>query len=135
MTNTFYTSAQTFGSKILYRGVENGRRVKQKIEYHPTLYIPSKTPTKFRTIKGEYVSEIKPGTIRDCRDFVEKYKEVENFPIYGNQRYEYAFLSEHTLDDIDWNRQYINVCNIDIEVGNNQYAGDPHKKIKIRKKK
>ena len=52
-------------------------------------------------------------------------KDVENFKIYGSQRYEYAYLSEHTSDDIDWDRQYINVCNIDIEVGSENGLPDP----------
>lgn len=112
---TFYTNVCVHGSRILYRGVESGRRVRQKIDYHPTLYIQSKTPTEFKTITGEYVSEIKPGNIRDCRDFVKKYEDVENFKIYGNQRYEHTFIAEHFPDDIEWDRSLINVAILDLE--------------------
>ena len=125
MINTFYTSVQTFGSKILYRGVENGRRVRQKIDYNPTLYVKSQKPTKYRTVTGEYVSEINPGSIRDCRNFIEQYDSVENFKIYGNQRYEYAFISDQHPGDVDWNRDHLVVCNIDIEVGSENGFPEP----------
>ena len=71
----FYTNVQTYGSRILYRGVKNGKKIKEKIDYHPTLFVSSPKSTKFKTLKGEYVSEITPGNIHDCRDFVEKYKD------------------------------------------------------------
>ena len=33
----FYTNVQAYGSYILYRGVMDGKRVKQRIEYEPSL--------------------------------------------------------------------------------------------------
>lgn len=122
---SFYTNVQVYGSKILFRGVENGRKIKQRLDYYPTLYVASKVPTGFTTVNGEYVSEINPGTIRDCRDFVEKYKDVENFKIYGMQRYEYAFISENYPNDVNWDLSYITVANIDIEVGSENGFPEP----------
>lgn len=124
MTNTFYTNVQTYGSNILYRGVENGRRVKHKIEYKPTLYVSSGKPSKYKTVKGEYVSPVNPGTISDCRIFSKKYKDVDNFTIYGNQRYEYSFIYDNSEKEILWDKSLINVCNIDIEVFSGN--GFPH---------
>ena len=125
MSHSFYTSVHVYGSKILYRGVENGRRVRRPIEYFPTLYVPSSQPTEFTTIHGEYVAEAKPGDIRDCREFVGKYDSVENFKIYGNQKYEYTYISDNFPDDVDWDVNLINVCNIDIEVGSENGFPDP----------
>ena len=114
---SFYTNVQVYGSRILYRGVEDGRKVKRKIDYFPTLYVSSKVHTGFTSVSGEAMAEMKPGNIRETRDFVEQYKEVENFKIYGNQKYEYAFIADHFADDVDWDLSHINVTNIDIEVG------------------
>lgn len=135
MSYTFYTNVQSWGNYILYRGIENNNRIKYKLEYQPTLYIPSNKPSEYRTVTGEYVSPVTPGSMRDCRDFIKKYEDVENFKIYGNQRYEYSYIFETSSKEIQWDRSLINVCNIDIEVGNNHYASDPNRKIKIRKKK
>ena len=125
MSENFYTNVQIYGSKILYRGVENGRKVQLKLDYNPTLFIKSPKPTNFTTISGEYVSEIKPGTIRDCRDFVKQYDGVEGFKIYGMQRYEYAYISDTFNKDIDWDIDKVNICNIDMECGSENGFPDP----------
>ena len=125
MTKTFYTNVLNFGSKILYRGVENGRKVRNRVEYRPTLYLASTKPTKFTTVKGEYVSEIKPGTISECRDFVRRYEGVDNFKVYGNQKYEYTYISDTYPNEVDWDKNFINICNIDIEVGSENGFPEP----------
>ena len=125
MTKSFYTNVQVYGSKILYRGVDNGRRVRLRSDYHPTLFVPSPKPTKFTTVTGEHVSEIKPGTIRDCRDFVKQYDDVQGLKVYGNQKYEYAFIADEYPNEVDWDLDHINVCNIDIEVGSENGFPEP----------
>lgn len=122
---SFYTNVQVHGSKILYRGVENGRKVRVKEEYHPSLFLNSKDPTKFTTVTGNYVSEIKPGTIRDCREFIATYDNVSNFPIYGMQRYEYCYITEKFPGDIQWSKNLIGIGNIDIEVDSENGFPDP----------
>ena len=126
---SFYTNVQVYGSRILFRGVEDGRKVRRKIDYFPTLYVPSKDHTGFTSVSGEAMAEIKPGNIRDARDFVESYKDVNNFKIYGNQKYEYAFISDHFSDDVDWDLSHINVTNIDIEVGSENGFPEPEQAI------
>ena len=122
---SFYTNVQVYGSRILYRGVKNGRKVRERIDYHPTLFVPSNKPTQFKTVMGEYVSDIKPGTIRECRDFVKQYEDVQGFKIYGNQKYEYTFISDEHPHEVDWDLDHITTCNIDIEVGSENGFPEP----------
>lgn len=122
---SFYTNVQVYGSKILYRGVENGRKVRRKAEYFPTFFVPSKTPTEWTTIHGEYVAEVRPGDLREARDFLKKYEDVDGFKIYGNSRFEYAFIGDHFVDDVEWDLAHINVTNIDIEVGSESGFPEP----------
>ena len=125
--SNFYTNVQVRGSKILYRGVEDGRRVKRRVDYSPTLFLPSKKPTQFTTIHNEYVEPIQPGNISECRQFIKDYENVGNFRIFGNTRYEYAFISDTFPDAIEWtaHKQHIKVCNIDIEVGSDNGFPSP----------
>ena len=52
--SNFYTNVQSIGGNILYRGIVNDRRVKQKIEYSPSLYLPSKREqAQFKNLEGE----------------------------------------------------------------------------------
>ena len=121
----FYTNVALSGRFILLRGIENGRRIRKKVEYYPTFFLPSKEPTEFKTLEGGYVAPIKPGTIPDCREFINKYKDVENFPIYGNSRYKYAFIADEYPNDIDWDVSKILVAYLDIEVASDNGFPEP----------
>ena len=125
MTN-YYTNVASVGNNILFRGVKNGRRVKLKIGYSPTLFLPSKKPTQFKSLEGEYLEPMKFETIREARDFVKRYEEVSNFKIYGQTRYEYAFIADENQGMVDWNMDDISVAICDIEVGSENGFPDPY---------
>ncbi len=112
----FYTNVQILGNQVLVRGVDNGKRYEFRDEFYPTLYVKSKKNTKFRTLSGEVVEEINPGTVRDCREFYKKYDEVDGFPIYGNDRYIYQYISEkYPEDEIKFDISQIKLVTLDIE--------------------
>jgi DNA polymerase elongation subunit (family B) len=125
--SNFYTNVICVGNNILYRGVENGRRVKLRVGYTPTMFLPSQKETKWKTLHGEYLDEVPMGSIRDCRDFIKRYEDVENFKIYGNTRYEYAYIADEFKGAIDWDQAKINIAVIDIEVGSENGFPDPYK--------
>ena len=116
---SFYTNVSALGNNILFRGVSNdGKRFKERIEYHPTLYIPTKEETKFRTLEGNPVGEIQPGNMKECREFIRKYKEINNFSIYGNDKFEFSFIAEHFPEEhIDYDFSKIRIAYLDIETG------------------
>jgi len=112
----FYTNVQLIGNQFLVRGVENGKRYEHRDEFFPTLFVKSKKNSKYRTLSGETVEEIHPGTVRDCREFYKKYDEVEGFGIYGNDRYIYQYISEkYPQDEIKFDISKIKLITIDIE--------------------
>ena len=113
----FYTNVQMIGNNFLVREVVNGKREIYKEEYSPTLFVKSNKKTKYKTLDGESVEPVKPGTVRDCREFYKKYDEVENFKIYGNDRYVYQYISEkYPEDHIQFDIKKIRLVTIDIEV-------------------
>jgi len=122
----YYTNVAMIGNNILYRGVKDGRRVKMKIGYTPTLFLPAKKETKFKTLNGEYLEPMKFESIRDARDFVKRYDEVSNFKIYGNTGYQYAFIADEHPKMIDWNIDDISIAITDIEVGSENGFPDPY---------
>ena len=91
----FYTNIQLIGNQFLIRGYENGKHITHREEWKPTLFVPSKRKTKYKTLEGDSVEPIQPGFVKDCREFYKKYDEVENFKIYGNDRYVYQYISEN----------------------------------------
>ena len=113
----FYTNIQLIGNQFLIRGYENGKHITHREEWKPTLFVPSKRKTKYKTLEGESVEPIQPGFVRDCREFYKKYDEVENFKIYGNDRYVYQYISEkYPQDHIQFDIKKIRLVTIDIEV-------------------
>ncbi len=114
----FYTNIQMIGNHILVRGVENGRRYKEREEnYRPTLFVKSKRDSKYKTLNGESVESVNPGSIRDCRDFYKKYADVEGFEIYGNDRYVSQYISDqYPQDEVKFDITKIKLITIDIEV-------------------
>lgn len=111
----FYTSINQFGNNILVRGVNNGKRVQDKVQFKPSLFIKSQKETKFKSIFGENLDRIDFESINDAKDFVMQYKEVENFSIFGNTNYGYQYISETFPDEIEFDISQISIWTLDIE--------------------
>ena len=123
----FYTNAQNLGGTILYRGIMDGKKVKQRIDYTPSLYLPSKRPTQFKTLHGQFLEPKKFDSIRDAKDFVQKYSNIPGAPIiYGNTKFEYAFIADQHADMVEWDQDKISIGVIDIEVGSENGFPDPY---------
>ena len=114
----FYTSASLYSNQVLERGFENGQRFNERLDYEPTLYIPTSKSSQYKTLDGRNVDAIKPGTIKDCRDFISQYKDVANFQIYGNTIYQYSYLAErYPSNPTPYDYSLIQTAYIDIETG------------------
>ena len=113
----FYTNVQMVGDNFLVRGYEDGKHFMTREKFYPTLFVPSKRKTKYKTLEGDYVESVDPGTVRECREFIRKYSEVENFKIYGNDRYIYQYISEkYPEEEIKFDVSKIKITTLDIEV-------------------
>ena len=126
--SSFYTNVQSLGNYILYRGVQDGKRVKQKVEYSPSLFLPSKKITSFTTLEGDYLDQKVFGDIRSARDFVKQFEGVSNASkIYGQTRFEYAFIADQHIGMVDYDQDKVLIGVIDIEVGSENGFPDPYK--------
>ena len=113
----FYTNVQMVGDHFLVRGYENGKHFMTREKFNPTLFVPSNKKTKYQTLNGEYVEAVQPGCVRDCREFIKKYENVENFKIFGNTGYIYQYISEmYPEDEVKFDISKIKVTTLDIEV-------------------
>lgn len=122
----FYTNVQCLGNNILFRGVVNGKRVKEKFEYQPSLYEVVRKETPFKSLDGEYLHEFKFSSIREARDYIKRNEDVSNKKVYGNTKFEYCYIAEEYPDDIDWDQSHIQTAIIDIEVGSENGFPDPY---------
>ena len=113
---SFYTNVQLVGDNVLYLGYENGQRIQRKFKFSPTLYIVTKKETKHRTLDGRYAKPVRFESVREARQFVDKYKEVPNFEVHGYDRYLYQFISKEFDGEVDYDFKGMNIMSLDIEV-------------------
>ena len=124
---SFYTNVQCFGNNILYRGIIDGKRVKQRIEYSPSLYLPSKRITNFTSLEGDYLDQKIFGDIRSARDFIKQFDGVSNASrIFGQTRFEYAYIADQHRNMVDYDFDKVLIGVIDIEVGSENGFPDPY---------
>jgi len=113
----FYTNVQMVGDNFLVRGYEDGRHFATREKFYPTLFVDSKKKSKYTNLNGDFVEPIEPGTVRESREFIKKYREVENFNIYGNERFIYQYISDkYPEDEIKFDVSQIKITTLDIEV-------------------
>lgn len=112
----YYTNVALAGNKFAVRGYENGKSFSIRDDFKPTLYVKTNNKTDYKTLDGEYVKPINPGSPYDCREFFKKYDSVNGFSIYGNERYVYQYISEKFSEKINFNVNDLKICIIDIEV-------------------
>ena len=122
----FYTNVLSVGNNILYRGVKDGRSVRMKIAYAPTLFLPSTKVTEYKSLQDEYLEPMKFDSIRSAKEFYQNYRDINNFKIFGNTRYEYAYIADNFSDDVNWDIDKVNISSFDIEVGSENGFPDPY---------
>lgn len=96
-----------------------------KIEYSPTLYFPTNKKTEWRSLDGDVLEPKIFGSIREAKEFIRKYEEVQNFKMFGNTRLEYAFIADNQKGVVEWDIKDLDIAIIDIEVGSENGFPDP----------
>jgi DNA polymerase elongation subunit (family B) len=125
MSDIFYTNVTRLFNDIAVRGIKNGKPFSRKVKYEPTLYVKSEKPSGLVTLEGEHVAPVQPGTMKDCRLFIDKYDGIENFKVYGQTNYVKQFTNAAFPGIIEFDRSKINVTSIDIEVQSDEGFPDP----------
>ena len=103
------------GNDILYRGIENGRRVKRKIPYQPTLFVPTNKKTEWKTLDGRQVEEFKVGSILETNTFMKKHRNISGLEIHGNLNYVYSYIADEFPGELSYNFDDLVIAYIDIE--------------------
>ena len=125
-----YTNVTNLGNHILVRGVENGKRYNHRNPYKPTLYVKENrakkvSTSKWKTLDGQTLEPLKFDSIYECRDFLKKYREVENFKIYGQTFFQYAYIAEKFPGQTKFDTEDVVVGTVDIEVKSDNGFPEP----------
>jgi len=124
----FYTSVLPYRGRLLVRGInQDGSHKKFRINYKPSLFLPTKKESKYKTLDGRNVDKVKFESISDAKRWIDEYKDVTNFEYFGNTRYQYPFIADEFPDKINWDIKQIKILTIDIECESENGFPDPDK--------
>lgn len=113
--NDFHTCIKQWGDNLLYVGYENGKRVQKRIPYKGKVWAPCESQTGITDIFGNNLQQLDFDSIKDAKDYINRYKDVENFKVYGTSQFQQLYIAEKYNTDIEYNISDILVFTIDIE--------------------
>ena len=110
----FYTNVIVFGNSVLVRGIKNGERITARHKFQPTLFVPVKKQTQYKTLDGKFLTPVVQESIKDAKEFVDRYKNQPGM-VYGFTRWPYQWISDSFRGEIQWDMNKILVATMDIE--------------------
>jgi len=124
---TFYTNVESFGDKILLREFDTtlNRTRKRRVDFNPSLFMPSADPTGWKTIGGDHLKRVEFNGVKDYWDFRKRYRDMEK-PMWGDISPIVQFISE-TYTELEPDISKVRIFNIDIEVDHGDEFPDPEK--------
>ena len=128
----FYTNVARYGNTLLYRGYKDGHKFEDRIRFTPTLYQADPAGTAY-TMDGIRVSPRLFDTMREVKDYTQQWKDVggADKKLYGNTNFITQFIQEKFPDNIDFNRDLVNVSTIDIEVASDDGFPEPDQALHV----
>lgn len=112
------------GGKILLRGYENGKKIKQAIPFAPYLFMPSNEPTEYKSIYGKYLSRIDFLNVWEAKKWLNEYKDVTGFSYAGMDKWQYVYIHDNYPKEIQYDVNLIRGLSWDIEVDTTDGYGD-----------
>ena len=89
--------------------------------------MPSRRITNFTNLQGEYLDQKIFPDMRAAREYIKQFDGVSNsHKIYGQTRYEYAFIADEHKGMVDYDFDKISIAVVDIEVGSENGFPDPY---------
>ena len=115
LASTFYTNVVEHKGKLLIRGVSNGQSYLSRINYSPTLFVPTKEKSKYQTLDGIGLKPKRFDSISKAKHFFDEYKSIPEYKIYGMNRYNYQYIADEYKGEMRWNKNYIKIFTLDLE--------------------
>lgn len=114
----FYTNVLQHKGRMLLRGIDDyGNPFREKINYKPYLFINSRTDKEsiYRTIHDEVVHRMDFDSIREAKDYIKAYSDVDGHTIYGMDQFVYPFIFDNFPGPVEYDPSKVSVVSLDIE--------------------
>ncbi|ADI96334.1 gp43A split DNA polymerase [Acinetobacter phage Ac42] len=115
MNQEFYLNVELMRGEIAERYIDvDGNDKVRFVPYSPTMFVHTDRETKYKDIYGKFCLPRKFDSIAECRDW--KNKNSGLVEVLGMEDFRLAYISDMYKGDIEYNKKFIRVCNMDIEV-------------------
>lgn len=125
---SFYTSVESKGQHILFRGYEDGQPVAHKIKYKPYIFVPDKEGD-WKSFEGRNkpipLSKKTFDSIPACRDYIKEYSGISNMKMFGTDNFVRQYISSNYKGKIDWDFDLVRKFLFDIETETTDGFPDP----------
>ncbi len=112
----FYTAVSIIGNSVLCKEISNGKSKIHRIPYQPSFFVPSNaTSSEFKTMDGRPLAKKQFGSIFEAKEFVKRYKDVDNHEFFGNTNYISQFICDAYPDVVDFDLSQLGIWTLDIE--------------------
>jgi DNA polymerase elongation subunit (family B) len=122
MSDSWYTNVDVRGNKVFLRYVEGDQHKMEVVEFGPELYIRTNDASKAdaMSMHDEPLEAVQFQDHREMRKFIESYKDVDGFSVYGTESIMNQFVSRAYAGEIKYDGQKIRGAILDIET----FSGD-----------
>lgn len=127
----FYTNVFNMGNRIYLRGFDDaGERVHRQVNYEPYLFVSNRSdtstqlPSAYKDIHGNDVKRVDFDNIRDAREFIKKYADVDGMKLYGFDRWTYTYIYDN-YRNVQPDTSKMNIVYLDIEVESDDGFPEP----------
>ena len=111
----FYTNVLVYGNSMYVRGYEDGKRFEYRDNYRPYLFVKTKNKSQYKTLDGKYADKVDFESVKESKEFLDKYTNVDGFEIYGSTLHTYQAIQGLFKGEVNYNVDDINVVSLDIE--------------------
>jgi DNA polymerase elongation subunit (family B) len=124
----FYTHVAPYYGQLIVRGYLNGKRFNEKVKFKPYMFVENHTDKKaqYRDYTNtKRLSKIEFDSIKEAKEFIQNYRDVENFKIYGNHKFYYDWISDNYPEDVPYDMDVMSIVSLDIEVASDEGFPEP----------
>lgn len=122
MSQSKYVFVGKRGNNLLVRDV--GQQPKKVANFEYRLFEPVKEKTKYTSWDSKYnLEEINFQDIKEMTEYIENYKDISNFPIYGTPNPIHQYLSYNYSNDLMVDINDYHIDTVDIETARDPERG------------
>lgn len=112
----FYTNIRKWGKKLLFAGYDNGKKVFEKMDFEPELFLPDDTASgKYMGWDGQKLRRETYDNMKEAVEYVKANQHVHGRKIYGTTNYPAQFIAKYFPDKVDYDLNLIRIFYLDIE--------------------